>query len=453
MTPDGTESTHPGSVAPVAVPAPSATTQLTNVAELIVRFGVPAFIATLPLEFTSQIFKLQLARIVLLVVAVAFAYLLLVGRRKLDIPMSLSVGVIGAYVAVSLTSWAITRAPGSGNPLLDVAAYPVATLLIVNLVRGENALREAWFTLLMSGFLFALLGAYLYFTHLSIWRPDLTGLHRVNATFGDPNIAARFLILVVCAGILMFAARQKPSWATAAAVIAGAAVIPLTFSKSGYLVFPFAVVLMAPLALDRRRAAAIAAVALVVFAAAIVVNPATRDRAAVSLGLVTGTTENGGSTPLNPTDAAPLAGGRLDTVRTYLIEAGWAMFSDNPMTGVGFGGYQHALLTTYRRYLPPNPQITLSHTSAITILAEQGLAGALLFAGFLGLLAWDVFRSLRRRTPWRSWIVMPALLVIPILILSQLEGRLIEEPYLWLAVGLFFAARRLEGSLRTAELP
>jgi len=442
-------------VAPVAVPAPSATTQLTNLAELIVRFGAPAFIATLPLEFTSQIFKLQLARIVLLVVAVAFGYLLLVGRRKLDIPMSLSVGVIGAYVAVSLTSWAITRAPGSGNAALDVAAYPVVALLVFNLVRGENALREAWLTLLISGVVFALLGGFLYFTHLSIWRPDLTGLHRVNATFADPNIAARFIVLVVCAGILTFAARVRPTWAGVAAVVAGAAVLPLTFSKSGYLVFPVAVVLMAPLALDRRRAAALGAVALVVFAGAMVANPATRDRAAVSLGLVTGTTENGGSTPLNPADTEPLAGGRLDTVRTYLIEAGLAMFADHPATGVGFGGYQHALLTAYKRFVPtnPNPQVTLSHTSAITILAEQGLVGALLFASFLGLLAWEVIRSLRRRTAQRSWIVMPALLAIPILILSQLEGRMIEEPYLWLALGLFFAARRLEGSLRTAELP
>ena len=96
-------------MAPVAVPAPSATTQLTNVAELIVRFGVPAFIATLPLEFTSQIFKLQLARIVLLVVAVAFGYLLLVGRRKLDIPMSLSVGVMRGLQN------GIDRGHGGGN--------------------------------------------------------------------------------------------------------------------------------------------------------------------------------------------------------------------------------------------------------------------------------------------------------------------------------------------------
>lgn len=448
MTPGRTESTRLNPVtagaAPVAISNP-----LTEAAELVVRYGLPAFIVTLPLEFTAQILKLQLARIVLLLVAFAFLYLVIAGRRKVVLPLSLSAGVMAAYVALSITSWVVTRAPGSGNPLLDVAAYPVVALLVLNLVRDGRGLRDAWLALLASGVLFALLGAFLYLTHLSIWRPDLTGLYRVNATFGDPNIAARFLILAICAGILTFASRVKPTWLTAGAVVACAAVVPLTFSKSAYLVFPIAVLAMVPLALHRRRAAAIAAVALVVFVAAIAVNPPTRDRALVSLGLVTGTTENGGSTPLNPGDATPFAGGRLDSVRTYLIQAGWAMFTDHPLTGVGYGGYQHALLTSYKRFLPPNPTVTLSHTSGITILAEQGLAGAVLFLGFLGVLAVEIAGAVRMR----YWIVIPALLVLPILLLSQFEGRLVEEPYFWLLLGMLFAARSLEGSLRTVRLP
>jgi hypothetical protein len=60
---------------------------------------------------------------------------------------------------------------------------------------------------------------------------------------------------------------------------------------------------------------------------------------------------------------------------------------------------------------------------------------------------------MRRPTRWRDWIVIPALLLVPIVVYSQFEGRLVEEPYLWVALGLLFAARRLERSLRTVELP
>ncbi len=457
MTADHTGPQGLGALSPgVATRASRQPQVLTELAEKVVRFGVPAFIACLPLEFTAQLLRLQLARIILLVVAVAFLYLVVTGARRVALPVSVSIALVAAYAAVSVLSWLLTRAPGSSNALLDVVAYPLTALLIVNIVRSEKDLRVAWFALLASGLAVALLGAFLYLTHLSIWRPDLTGLYRVNATFGDPNIMARFLTLVACAAILVFAARQKPAWLAVAALVAAAAVVPLTFSKSGYVIFPASAVLAVLFATPRRRAAAIALVALAVFAGSIAANPATRDRALVDFGVIAGTTQNGGSPVVGPS-TGQIGGGRLDSVRSYLIQAGWRMFLDHPLTGVGFGGFQHALLTRYDRFLPQdqpaNQLVTLSHTGAITILAEQGLAGAVLFGGFLLALAWEVVGALRRPTAWRNWIVMPALFVVPILVYSQIEGRLIEEPYLWVALGLLFAARMLEGRMRALEVP
>jgi len=123
------------------------------------------------------------------------------------------------------------------------------------------------------------------------------------------------------------------------------------------------------------------------------------------------------------------------------------------VTGVGLGGYQNAIKTTYKGFLPTMNPIYLNHTSALTILAEQGVVGGLLFAGFLVFLTWEVVAPIRRRGRWRNWIVMPAVLIIPIVVLAEFEGRLVEEPYLWLALGRMFAARRLEGSVRSVELP
>ena len=451
MAADRSESAAGGRAPSLALPTPGASTQLANLAERVVRYGLPAIIATLPLEFTAQIIRLQLVRYVLLVVGLAFAYLVLTRRRTLAVPLGASLVLVAAYAAASVLSWLFTRAPGSGNSLLDVTAYPVVALLIVNLVRDEADLRRGWNTLLASGLAFSVLGAFLYFSHVSIWRADPDGFFRVNATFGDPNIAARFLILVACAGVLMYAARQRPSWLAVASVASAAAVVPLTFSKSGYLVFVIAVLLAVPLATSWRRAASIAAGALVVFTAVMLINPPTRVRAAVSVGVVLGIEPYGGSNPLESKDS--LGAGRVDPVRSYLIEAAWAMFRDHPVTGVGLGGYQNAIKTTYKGFLPTMNPIYLNHTSALTILAEQGVVGGLLFAGFLVFLTWEVVAPLRRRGRWRNWIVMPAVLIIPIVVLAEFEGRLVEEPYLWLALGLMFAARRLEGSVRSVELP
>src|SRR2546421_285105 len=126
-------------------------------AETVVRYGLPVFILCLPLEVTSVYLHLQLARIVLL--------------------------------AVALLCWS------------------------------------------------------LYSTGLSLWRPDPAMLGRVNATFADPNITARFLTLAVAIAVFMFAGRRQKTWLVVSVALAGTAALPLTFSKSGFLIFPVTVVL------------------------------------------------------------------------------------------------------------------------------------------------------------------------------------------------------------------
>ena len=71
----------------------------TRVAEVIVRFGVPVYLLCLPLEFTSTILRVQLARIVLLLVGIAFAYLVVVGERRLAVPVSASSILVALFAA------------------------------------------------------------------------------------------------------------------------------------------------------------------------------------------------------------------------------------------------------------------------------------------------------------------------------------------------------------------
>src|SRR5207248_9366150 len=75
-----------------------------------------------------------------------------------------------------------------------------------------------------------------------------------------------------------------------------------------------------------------------------------------------------------------------------------------------------------------------------TVMAQQRVFGALIFLVSLILLAREALRARQRRDAWSAWAVIPATLIVPIFLYSQFEGRFIQEPYFWLALGLFYAA-------------
>jgi len=416
---------------------------LTRLAEPVATYGLAAVILTLPLEFTSVFLRLQLSRIVLVVVAAAFVYLVLTGRRQLTIPRYLSVYLLLAYIAASLAGWLLTRAPGSTSSLLDIVLYPFVGLLVANLALSQRDHRRAWIAFTVSALAVAALGAFLYLTHLQIWTPNPAVASRMNITFGDPNITARFLTLGACAAVIIYASRQAPSRLTLAAAIGCALVIPVTFSRSGLALFIISVALAIGFALDRRRAAAIGVVALVVFVFSTGINPSTRQRADSAAFTAVSAVTGAAMHQSGPAAGNHQPGLASDDNRTYLIAAGLKMAADHPVFGVGFGGYQHALQTTYNRFLPAAYTDSVSHTAVVTVLAEQGVVGAVLLLAFLLQLAREALAARNRRGEWSLWATVPATLIIPIFLYSQFEGRFFQEPYLWLALGMLYSAEML----------
>ncbi len=420
--------------------------RLPRAAEYAATYGTSAYILTLPLEFTSVWLHQQLSRFVLVFVGLAVGYLVISRRRLLKVPSSPSVWLLVIYVVASLASWLLSRAPGSLTSVADLTLYPLVALLLVNLVVTESDQRRAWFAFLISGLGVAVLGVLLYVAHLSLWTPNHLVATRLNITFGDPNITARFLTLGACAAILMFAARQGPSWLSIGSALACAAVLPLTLSRSGLVLFVATVLLAVVVAFNHRRAAAIGAVALLVCTFSAATNAETRERAegavAIAVSLVTERPASVGP----PTSQRSQQASVVDDNRRYLVGAGLKMFTDHTAIGVGYGGYQHALLTTYRYFLPGNrtgPNLdSLSHTTFVTVLAEQGVAGALLFTVFFVLLGVEAWRARQRRGDFAVWSIIPATLIIPIFAYSQIEGRLFSEPYFWMSLGLMYSANR-----------
>jgi len=62
---------------------------------------------------------------------------------------------------------------------------------------------------------------------------------------------------------------------------------------------------------------------------------------------------------------------------------------------------------------------------------------------FLLAVAREVLVARARRDRWAIWSALPAALILPIFLYSQFEARFFEEPYLWLALGLYYSARLL----------
>jgi O-antigen ligase len=289
----------------------------------------------------------------------------------------------------------------------------------------------------------------LHFAQLHIWTPNPAVANRLNITFADPNITARFLTLCACAAVLIFAARKAPAWLALATAAACGLALPMTFSRSGLLLFIAGLVVAFVLALDHRRAAAIGALALIAFGMSTLTMPENRDRAAATVATVVDVFTHSAH-KANSAATTDSQGGLIDN-RTYLVAAGLRMFRDHPIKGVGFGGYQHALLTTYRSYLPPKFTDSVSHTSFVTVMAEQGAIGALLFLAFLVLLGRESVRAARRRDEWSVWIVLPATTIVMIFLYSQFEARFFTEPYLWISLALLYSGLHLAGHGRAAE--
>jgi O-antigen ligase len=117
---------------------------------------------------------------------------------------------------------------------------------------------------------------------------------------------------------------------------------------------------------------------------------------------------------------------------------------------VGAGGYQSAFLDDYYGFKDPKikANVTISHTSAVTVLAELGIIGAV--AVLFVIARWIAYtRALRARlSPGepRAMLTALALIALIIVLASQTEGRFLEDPYLWFAAGLAVAIDQITAS-------
>ncbi len=342
--------------------------------------------------------------------------------------------------------WADSRVPT--NAVLILVMYVAFVFAAPSLVEDRRDLERVMAAFFLAAIGLSLLAIAQRALGVFQWRAVLVQSdaysYRSNATFADPNNLARFLAMTMAlaaAAILALGPRRLTVYLAVPALLLSAPALIATASRSGWLgmlLACFIVVLLAPVPRYTKLRINVAAFGAL--------------GALLALLLV-----QGGS------DAArvrSLASG-VDVVlgvRQFLIRAGWEMWLDHPLFGVGTGGFQNALLLVYNWVMPYWAKTSLSHTSFISILAEWGLLGVAAFGFFAartGAAAARIYRAAGRDPLQRvlgSWLIAAFL---EILFQSQSEGRLFEEPYLWLLLAVTAAleagAARREPATRPAS--
>jgi len=245
---------------------------------------------------------------------------------------------------------------------------------------------------------------------------------RVNSLFFDPNIYGRFLAIVIIglAAALIWSTRPRDIWGITAILAVLMAGLVLTLSQSSFAALLLGLLVLAGARWSPRWALGVGAAALVIGALFVVAAPSS-----VRLDL-------------NSSKSADTAtSGRYD-----LVKGGVNLFADKPLQGYGSGAFSRA----YRRAERGSQEkaVSASHTIPITVAAEQGVPGllvyvALLVAGFAALL-----RGVRG-DPVRAGV---AAAFAALVLHTWSYASFLEDPLTWSLLGLGLALSLVPRSRR-----
>jgi O-antigen ligase len=400
------------------------------------RLVIPIIVLLLPLEIGSRLIPilqtegsaahdasaLSLARMALLAAGLLWAvraptdWWRALPRSSLYLPFFLLLGL----AVLSLGN--AEDLQGGMREVARLLLHLVFFLLIVLYVRDRQALRWVVLALVASGLVVALIGILQEATNSYLWNEDF--LRRIggrrNATFVNSSYYARFLVItMVMATALLFQERSRLRYALLAALALAALALPFTSSRSNWmaaaLLLPLLLLVLpisARMKINSLKLSAVFGLALI--AVVLMAEPELVDRFR-TIG-----SDWGG--------------------RFYLIRAGGQMFLDHPLFGIGLDGYEEALQGRYSHFTPGPGSVTQSHTAVVTVMAELGILGLAVLALLLyrfGQLSWRLYREASVED--RTLVAALVAAFLAIFISSYFAEFFLEDPYLWLVLGLTVA--------------
>jgi O-antigen ligase len=347
----------------------------------------------------------------------------------------------GPLTAVLLAFVALYAVQASYADDLSVAAqqlvffYVPFALLFGLLVRLEWTRRVLVWCLgvaLALALVFALIGFVEYATRTLLLNPKVIASNafgsyfRVNSLFFDPNIYGRFLaeVMIAIAAVVAWTSRRRDIVLLAITLAVLWAALVLTFSQSSFAALLAGLAIVAALRWRVRPVAIIAAVALGLTVIGGAIAVAVR-----------------GDLP-SPSEVNDATVGRSD-----LVEGGLELWSERPLHGFGSGSFQEEYKRE-RDLTRPNA-VTASHTTPITVVAEQGLIGLALYA----VLVFVAIRALLARARDSLPQVIIAAGFVAIVVHTMFYAAFLEDPTTWvlLAAGAVLAARQSSSAVSSSS--
>jgi len=285
-----------------------------------------------------------------------------------------------------------------------------------------------WGGLVATALLYALVGGYQWLTRDVFWNPSVKVFNayapffRVNSVFWDPSVYGRYLtvaVLASLAGILLGGMRGWRMAGLYVVVVATWLGLLISFSQSSFVALVAGVVVAASVVWGRRAMIALVALGLVTCAVLFAV-PQLRDD-------LVGKSRSGVN--------------RVTSGRANLVGQGIRIALDHPVIGVGAGGFSREY--AHRRGITgKDPKRVASHTTPVTVAAEEGIVG-------LALLAWLVAAALLASlrglgNGFTSRVALATgIVLLAIAVHSLFYAAFFEDPMTWALLGLVGLSSRV----------
>ena len=271
------------------------------------------------------------------------------------------------------TLYSVDFSQGLQNVCFFLVPFTIAYRLLREVVWDRRLLRWALIVIGLEAVLFVCVGSVELATRSLFWNDQVIRSNefhtyfRVNSIFWDPNVYGRYLalVMVIVTAALLWARTREAFWGlTGLIVVLWIGLVP-TYSQSSLIALLAGLAVLAAIRWGNpRRTLAVVAIGCIGIAAIIFVA--------------------GGKLEIDRINI--LTGGRAD-----LVEGGAELFSERPVRGYGSGSFQQAYKDHRKDEDLP---VTESHTEPVTVAAEQGLLGLLLYLSLIGISLWTLGRGL-----------------------------------------------------------
>jgi O-antigen ligase len=327
-------------------------------------------------------------------------------------PLALYLVWVGLSVA-----WSVDVHTAAIDMLAFYLPFTILALSIARLPWQPSRVRILYGELVVMALVFAAVGFYQYETRTIFENAKLgvsntyEALFRVNSVFFDPSIYGRFLVIALIPTAVLIVRGQSVRAGVAAAAFAVVAWFGLliSFSQSSFAALLVAVFVLAAVVWRWKSLLALAAAVLVLAGIT-----ATQPRLMHALRHHT-------TSGLNKATS-----GRAD-----LIAVGIRIAKAHPVKGVGLGGFEHA----YSKRTHRAPRKSASHNTPVTVAAEEGGPGLIIFFWLVGALLLAAYRR-RDHGVYGRMALAAGLALLAIFVHSLAYNDFFEDPTTWGLMGL-----------------